>query len=147
MVALLALGVAVLSLLVSGLSYLTVLWRGKKRVQIRSSEEVDDPAKGGPFYYRCLVTNVGYIGVQIDSVRLYPASGARGVGIPLALPKDERPRKLDQGESQVWGILLDDLHERLRGEGRLDVIAVATDTAGSEHEQRRRDSLPVDLSS
>lgn len=146
-IAVLALIVAALSLVISALGYLTVLWRGKKRVRIRSSEAVEDLAKGGPFYYRCLVTNVGYIGVQIDGVALYPAAGTRGVGIPLTLPRGEQPRKLDQGESQEWGILLDDLHARLQGEGRLEVVAVATDTAGGEHEQRRKDSLSVDLSS
>lgn len=123
-----------------------VFWRGRKRVRIRTSEVEESGSGTGPFIYQCQVTNDGFIGVQIDSVEIYPAKGGN-VGIPLRLPLDEKPKKLDQGESQAWGKYLHELEEELVGEGRLDVVAVARDTTGKEYKQKRGDSLPIQLPS
>lgn len=135
-------GISVMALVVSGLSYGTVLHRGRKRVQIRTSVVAK---KFNPyvFYYRCQVTNVGYIGVQIHAVSLVPPKGSRGVAIRLKLPKSEQPRKLDQGESQEWEMLLEELQEMLQNGESLKVIALAEDTTGTEYEQKPEDSVPI----
>ena len=104
---------------------------------VRSSLIVEEPAE----IYRCLVTNTGYIGVEIDRVELR-RSAESSLGILLHLPRDEQPRKLDQGESQEWGIYLDELKERLQG-GKIKVIAVAVDTTGKEYVQKRKDAVAI----
>ncbi len=129
-----------------------LLWRGRKHVSIRSSIELDEvDGKDGPPMYVCNVTNTGYIGVQIDRVELRPASGSGAAGIVLRLPQGEQPKKLDQGESQKWGMYIDEaivIYAR-RGEGaprasgELRVVAVAVDTTGKEYVQEQQLALPI----
>jgi hypothetical protein len=90
--------------------------------------------------YRCLVTNIGYIGVEIDRVELRRSAESPS-GILLHLPRDEQPRKLDQGESQAWEMSLDVLKEGFQGETK--VIAVAVDTTGKDYMQKRKDAVAI----
>jgi len=85
-------------------NYLLTISRGRKYVQlksslVRSSLIVEEPAE----IYRCVVTNTGYIGVEIVGVELR-RSAESSLGIVLQLATDEQSRKLDPGESQEWGI-------------------------------------------
>jgi hypothetical protein len=134
-------GISLLALVATIGNYLLTLSRGRKHVQlksslVRSSLIVEEPAE----IYRCLVTNTGYIGVEIDRVELRrSAEGA--LGMVLQLPRDEQPRKLDQGESQAWGIYVDELKGSLQGETK--VIAVAVDTTGKEYVQKRKDAVAI----
>ncbi len=96
-------------------NFVLALWQRRKHVRIRSSEVTESVEDGpGPSVYLCKVTNTGSIGVQIERVELRSSRGAN-VGIVLKLAKDEQPKKLDQGESQEWGMYLHDIEERLEG--------------------------------
>jgi hypothetical protein len=139
-------GISLLALVLTLGNYVLTIYRGKKHVQLksslvrsslaRSSLAVEEPTE----IYRCLVTNTGYIGVEIDRVELR-RSAESSSEIVSQLLRDEQPRKLDQGESQAWEIYLDELKERLQGETK--VIAVAVDTTGKEHVQKRKDAVAI----
>jgi len=129
-------GISLLALVGTLGNYLLTLSRGRKHVQLKSSLVVEEPAE----IYRCLVTNTGYIGIEIDRVELR-RSAESSLGIVLQLPRGEQPRKLDQGESQAWGIYLDELKERLQGETK--VVAVAVDTTGKEYVQKQKDAVAI----
>jgi len=129
------------------------LWRGRRRVRIRTSV-VEDPIligrAGGPapeprpsLVYRCTVTNTGYIGLEIGRVALFSPGG--NVGIELKLSPEEQPRKLDQGEKQKWEKDLDEIKGMLGGEGTVEVIAVAADTTGKRYVQKEKDALSINL--
>jgi hypothetical protein len=88
-------GISLLALVGTLGNYLLTLSRGRNHVQlksslVRSSLVVEEPAE----IYRCLVTNTGYIGVEIDRVELR-RSAESSLGIVLQLPRGEQPRKLD----------------------------------------------------
>ena len=134
-------GISLLALALTLGNYLLTVSRGRKHVQlksslVRSSLDVEEPAE----IYRCLVTNSGYIGVEINGVELR-RSAESSLGIGLRLPRGEQRRKLDQGESQEWAIYLDELKEGLQGETK--VIAVAVDTTGKEYVQKRKDAVAI----
>jgi hypothetical protein len=135
---------AVLALILSVASMGTTLWRGWRRVQLRMKETLKKTDDGIFVYYRCQVTNTGYIPLQVDSVLLYPSGGGNG-GFPLRLRTGEDPRMLHQGETQDWEIGLHELERRFRVKGRLELVAAATDTTGKEYRQKRKDSLTIDL--
>jgi hypothetical protein len=128
-------GISVAALVFTIGNFLLILYRGRKRVRlksslvrsslVRSSLAVEEPTE----IYRCLVTNTGYIGVEIDRVELR-RSAESSSEIVSQLLRDEQPRKLDQGESQAWEIYLGELKESLQGETK--VIAVAVDTTGKK---------------
>jgi hypothetical protein len=144
-----SIGIALLALVGTLGNYLLTLSRGRKYVQlksslVRASLTVEEPAE----IYRCLVTNTRYIGVEIDRVELrWSAENSSNLVWPtprkivLQLSRDEQPRKLDQGESQEWGIYLDELKESLLGETK--VIAVAVDTTGKEYVQKPKDAMTI----
>jgi hypothetical protein len=134
---------SVLALTLSVASLGTTLWRGQRRVQLRMKETLKKTDDGIFVYYRYQVTNTGYIPLQIDGVLLYP-SGGNG-GFPLRLRPGEDPRMLHQGETQEWEIGLHELERRFRVEGKLELVAAATDTTGKEYRQTRKDSLTIDL--
>lgn len=137
---------SLLALLVSGWNTWIVLRRGKKRVRIRSSIRMEavGSSSSSPLYV-CTVTNVGYIGLQVDRVELRSTAGA-AMGVMLSLADGEEPRKLDQGEAQEWGAFVSDANKGSTPPGELpqvSVVAVAVDTAGEEHVQRCKDSLAI----
>jgi hypothetical protein len=136
-------GISLLALVGTLGNYLLTLSRGRKHVRLRSFLDVEIDNRGnlsGREVYRCTVTNTGYIGVQVDSVELRESVDSP-LGIMLGLRQDEKPRKLDQGESQEWGMYLHDIEERLQGETK--VIAVAVDTTGKEYVQQRKDAVSI----
>src|SRR5215211_5997794 len=91
-------GISLLALAGTLGNYLLTLSRGRKRVHIQTSIGGRGAAK-----VRCRVTNTGYIRLQVQSVRIRATIDGR-TGILLSLPNGETPRKLEQGESQVWEI-------------------------------------------
>lgn len=126
---------AVAALLLS--IYNTVVQRRDKqrRVTITTNQRVDEaPA------YICTITNTGMIGVTISRVMLEPRGGG-AVNIVLRLPSGEQQRKLDSGESQEWGIYLDEIG--LEGPPKIPVTVVATDTTGEEYRSKPEETLPV----
>jgi len=134
-----ALPLSVLALLGTGVNTWIVLHRGKKRVRIRSSIRLEGTEGGAAEpLYACTITNDGFIGLQIDRVELrsHPDASA---GVPLALPRGEDPRKLEQGEAQEWGVFMSDVWGSSSGDARL--VAVAVDTTGRTFVQRRKDRL------
>lgn len=137
--------VSTLALTLGIANIVITLWRGARRVQMRMIETLKESDDGIFVYYRCQVTNTGCIGIQINSVDLYPAGG-ENVVIPLRLRSDEKPRKLDQGETQDWEVCLRDLREKFQAKGQLELVAVATDTTGKEYRQKRKDSMTINLS-
>ncbi len=88
----------------------------------------------------CIVTNTGIVGVTISSVVLERAEGG-GVGIALQLVEGEEPRRLDSGESQTWGNYMDEI--RVQGPAEIPVVAVATDTTGTEHRSKPANTLAL----
>lgn len=137
--------VATLALMLGAASFGITLWRGTRRVQIKMIETLKESDEGIFVYYRCRVTNVGCIGIQVDKVDLYPAGGET-VPISLRPRSDEKPRKLDQGETQDWEICLYDLKAAFQAAGQLELVAVATDTTGKKYRQKRKDSMTINLS-
>ena len=127
-----------------------LLWRGRAHLSIRSAQDIHEhPGLDRPLTYICRITNVGYVGVQIDRVKLRRVSDDMDLAV-LGLRKDELPRKLDQGESQVWGMYVDEIGEHLPRSigvlrGDVEVVAVAIDTTGKEYLQKREDSLSIRL--
>ena len=142
-----ALVLSVLALAGTGVNTWIVVRRGRKRVRIRSSirlEEVEEGISAAPLY-ACKITNVGYIGLQIDRVELGSTAGA-AMGVVLTLPEGEEPKKLDQGETQEWGAFIggvDGGASPTREARKIRVVAVAVDSTGKKYVQRRKDSLPI----
>jgi hypothetical protein len=137
--------VATLALMLGTANIGITLWRGTRRVQVKMIETLKESDEGIFVYYRCQITNAGCIGIQIDSVDLYPAGG-ENVPISLRLRSGEKPRKLDQGETQDWEICLRDLKAAFQATGQLELVAVATDTTGKKYRQKRKDFLTINLS-
>jgi hypothetical protein len=137
--------VATLALMLGTVNIGITLWRGTRRVQMKMIETLKESDEGTFVYYRCQVTNTGCIGIQIDKVDLYPAGG-ENAAISLRLRSDEKPRKLDQGETQDWEICLRDLKAAFQAAGQLELVAVATDTTGNKYRQKRKDSITINLS-
>ena len=142
-----ALVLSALALVGTGVNTWIVLRRGRKRVRIRSSirlEEVEEGVSAAPLY-ACKITNTGYIGLQIDRVKLRSTAGA-AMGVMPALPEGEEPKKPDQGETQEWGAFMggaDAGASPTRETRKIRAVAVAVDSTGKEYVQRRKDSLPV----
>ncbi len=118
--------------------------RDRKKVEIVSSTEVRSEAGSDVVYYCCIVTNTGVPGVEIKRVGLR-SHGDAGVEIPLQPASGQEGRVLVQGASQAWETLLPARQSETSGPSRLEVVAVATDTAGDEHIQDRSKSLPIHL--
>jgi hypothetical protein len=59
-------------------------------------------APAGTAIYRCDATNVGAAGVKITQVPLFNAEAFPGKPVPLQLPEDEAPKRLENGDSQTW---------------------------------------------
>ena len=137
--------VATLALMLGIANIAITLWRGTRRVQMKMIETLKESDEGIFVYYRCQVTNTGCIGIQIDKVDLYPAGGEK-VPISLRPRSDEKPRKLDRGETQDWEICLPDLKAAFQAAGQLELVAVATDTTGKKYRQKRKDSMTLNLS-
>jgi hypothetical protein len=137
--------VAMSALMLGAANIGITLWRGTRRVQMKMIEILKESDEGIFVYYRCQVTNIGCVGIQIDKVDLYPAGGEL-VAISLRLRSGDKPRKLDQGETQDWEICLRDLKATLQATGQLELVAVATDTTGKEYRQKRKDSVTINLS-
>lgn len=137
--------VSTLALMLGIVNILITLWRAARRVQIRMIETLKQSAEGIFVYYRCQITNTGHVGIQIDKVDLYLADEGN-VAVPLRLRTGEKPRKLDQGETQDWEICLQDLQGKFQARGRLELVAVATDTTGKKYRQKRKDSVTINLS-
>src|SRR3712207_4903030 len=138
--------IASLALILGTANIAITLWRGTRRVRMKLIETLKECDEGIFVYYRCQVTNTGCVRIQVDKVDLYPANG-EDVGISsLRLRSGEKPRKLDQGETQDWEICLPDLKATLRATGQSELVAVATDTTGKEYRQKRKDSMKIDLS-
>ncbi len=137
--------IATLALIIGAANIAITLWRGTRRVQMKMIETLKECDEGIFVYYRCQVTNTGCIGIQVDKVDLYPAGGEK-VPISLRPRSDEKPRKLDRGETQDWEICLPDLKATLQATGQSELVAVATDTTGKEYRQKRKDSMKIDLS-
>jgi hypothetical protein len=137
--------VSTLALILGIANIVITLWRSARRVQMRMIETLKQSDEGVFVYYRCQVTNTGHTGIQLDKVELYPAS-EDNIAVPLRLRSGEKPRKLDQGETQDWEICLRDLQGRFQAKGWLELVAVATDTTGNEYRQKRKDSTTINLS-
>ncbi len=138
--------IASLALILGTANIAITLWRGTRRVQMKLIETLKECDEGIFVYYRCQVTNTGCVGIQIDKVDLYPANG-EDVGISsLRLRSGEKPRKLDQGETQDWEICLCDLKAAYQAAGQLKLVAVATDTTGKKYRQKRKDFMTINLS-
>ena len=138
--------IASLALILGTANIAITLWRGTRRGQMKLIETLKEGEEGIFVYYRCQVTNTGCVGIQVDKVDLYPANG-EDVGISsLRLRSGEKPRKLDQGETQDWEICLPDLQATPLATGPSEWVAVATDTTGKEYRQKRKDSMKIDLS-
>ena len=121
-------GISLLALIGTLGNYLLTLSRGRKRLHIASDV--------GHNTYWCRVTNTGYIGLQVEFVHIPQP------GVLLRLPDGDTPRKLDQGESQVWEVELEYLLRSLRDADLEDletpIVAIARDTTGKEYIQSKR---------
>jgi hypothetical protein len=138
--------IATLALIIGAANIAITLWRGTRRVQMKMIETLKECDEGIFVYYRCQVTNTGCVGIQIDKVDLYPADGENVCISSLRLCSGEKPRKLDQDETQDWEICLPDLKATLQATGQSELVAVATDTTGKKYRQKRKDSMKIDLS-
>lgn len=58
-------------------------------------------ADPGRTVFECEITNVGMVGVKIREVYMW-IYAPPGKPIPLHLPQGEQPKKLDNGDSQLW---------------------------------------------
>ena len=95
-----------------------------------------------------LPTKTGASGIEIGNVKLItyrkvaltpmPPIYRDIPGINMKLAPGEEPRKLDQGESQIWGTDLDTLKNKLRADQAENVLAIAVDTTGKPYEQKHR---------
>jgi hypothetical protein len=144
-------GISLLALVGTLGNYLITLSRGRKHVHIMSWVHCTHFAgQDRQATYYCRVTNTGYIGLQVNrvDVRIALVQRPHLVGF-LHLPSGEKPKKLDQGESQEWGIalnvLLDGLHASVVREqdSEAKVIAVAWDTTGKEYVEKQKDAWPI----
>lgn len=88
-------------------------------------------ADPGRTIFECEITNVGMVGVKISEVYMW-IHAPPGKPIPLRLPQGEQPKKLDNGDSQLWLSTPFD-HEYLTGNGVYWTHVLALDSAGNSY--------------
>jgi hypothetical protein len=114
------------------------------RVELAASwnlpRDVPEAAKGpgvpttsnpGEANFHCEITNIGIAGVKIREVYVY-VDAPPGKPIPLHLPQEGQPRKLDNGDSQTWSAG-PFVYDR-RGGVATWIKVLALDTVGNRHE-------------
>lgn len=90
-------------------------------------------ANPGEAVFHCEITNIGMAGVKIREAYVY-LDAPPGKPIPLSLPQNDLPRKLDNGDSQTWSAR-PFKHDR-RSEVVTWIKVLALDTAGNRHEAK-----------
>lgn len=88
-------------------------------------------ADPGRTIFECEITNVGMVGVKISEVYMW-IHAPPGKPIRLHLPQGEQPRKLDNGDSQMWLSPPFD-YEYLIDNGAYLTHVLALDSAGNRY--------------
>lgn len=99
-------------------------------------------ANPGEVIFQCEITNTGVAGVKINEVHVY-IDAPPGKPMPLHLPQGEQPRKLDNGDSQMWASSPLTIHAMSGIPTWLHVLAL--DTAGNRHEVSNTQTFGANL--
>ncbi len=92
----------------------------------------DPGTEPGEADYRCEITNIGKAGVKIKKVTVVPQASP-GRPLPMHLPEGEQPKKLDNGDSQVWRLSFGSMKEFTLSL-KTPVRVFAEDTVGNVYE-------------
>lgn len=95
-------------------------------------------APPGEAIYRCEATNVGIAGVKITRVTIFDPQEPPGKPVPLRLPREERPRKPDNGDSQTRSVSQDTtvVEPIFPPDRSIRVRVIALDTVGNPYEAK-----------
>ena len=102
----------------------------------------DPVAPAGKAIYRCEVTNVGVAGVKITQVTLFNTEAFPGKPVPLQLPEGEAPKRLDNGDSQTWFVVVkaitmpSELEKKYPPRPGARSQVVATDAVGNSYQAK-----------
>jgi hypothetical protein len=105
-------------------------------------------APAGKAIYRCEVTNVGVAGVKITQVTLYNTEAFPGKPVPLQLPGDEAPKRLENGDSQTWFLEVEaitspsELDKKYPPRPGARSQVFATDTVGNRYQAKEPAHYP-----